>query len=58
MYKGYLTYETAIDNLQSLVNDADNMGLYDEDVDALKWAIEIMTEKMNEQNERSKQCHT
>lgn len=50
MYEGYLTLQSAIDSLQDMINNAEEMGLYDEDVDSLKWAIEIMTEKMNEQN--------
>ena len=39
---GMMTREDYINNLQSMIDDAENMGLYDEDVESLQVAIEAL----------------
>ena len=45
----YGTVKWAIDTLQELIDNAENIGLYDEDVDAIKMGIDALNEN-NEQN--------
>ena len=40
-----MTREDYINNLQSMIDDAENMGLYDEDVESLQVAIKALEQE-------------